>query len=79
MIEICEKSCSPISFTAVATGSLPSIASSSPDTPDATRSRAVSPVFSKNPFSRIQSSLNIFAEIARAVVVEDHDDHVVVA
>ena len=60
MMETCEKSCSLMNLTAAATGSLPSMASNSPETPDATRSRAVMPVFSRKPFSRIQSSLNIF-------------------
>ena len=40
--------------------SFDSIEQSSPETRIATRSRAVIPLFSRKPFSRIQSSLNIF-------------------
>ena len=66
-----------MSVTACSTGSFDSSEHSSPDRPVATRSRAVMPLFSRKPFSRIQSSLNIFAEIPRAMVVKDDHDHVV--
>ena len=60
MIEICEKSCSLISVIACSTGSFASIAHSSPDRLDRDQvARPSCPLFSRNPFSRIQSSLNI--------------------
>jgi hypothetical protein len=60
-MDTCEKSWSDMTFTASSTGRLASIAYNSPDTRSATRSRAVMPLFSRNPFSAIHSSLNIFA------------------
>ena len=45
----------------------------------ATRSRAVRPLFSRKPFLAHPVVVEHLAEIARPVIVEDHDDDVVLA